>query len=395
MAAACPNNAWTIAADGCLPADIAITCGSSQVTVSVLVDHLYENLPEDYHDNARIEFGDCTGSNRPDANNTISETFDLNACGGRFTQDEDIFVAFYVKGVDSAASTEVQGTDIVLTPVLSFEVECEYSSTTTLESVNFDVDTPDVDYGNVTGTVGNFNDKFLMDWFSDSALENKEEVSLGDEVYIRTTSSLEASHNYRLTSCTASQGDKTIEILSQCDEGIKAGAMAILGIGEVSPATAENSGIYSFGFKVSDEILLKEKEPKNLAITEQRVPERKFSLKRVNSLAKARQSICDQFQAIRTAQTIGRIQRNVAQNRPVHFKPQRSSTVPSPNLASSKQASEDVPIHARLRVKTRGNASCRSHASPRPMTPLKDKTPSSTSPECPNRRVLAHALCDH
>ena len=53
-----------------------------------------------------------------------------------------------------------------------------------------------------------------MDWFSDSALENKEEVSLGEEVYIRTTSSLEASHNYRLTSCTASQGDKTIEILS-------------------------------------------------------------------------------------------------------------------------------------------------------------------------------------
>ncbi|CBY20948.1 unnamed protein product [Oikopleura dioica] len=38
------------------------------------------------------------------------------------------------------------------------------------------------------------------------------------------------------------------------------------------------------------------KKPKNLAITEQRGPERKFSLKRVNSLAKARQSICDQFQ---------------------------------------------------------------------------------------------------
>ncbi|CAG5112717.1 Oidioi.mRNA.OKI2018_I69.chr2.g6899.t1.cds [Oikopleura dioica] len=156
----------------------------------------------------------------------------------------------------------------------------------------------------------------------------------------------------------------------------------------------------SFSKKISDlaESAMKffsKKKPKNLAITEQRVPERKFSLKRVNSLAKARQSICDQFQAIRTAQTIGRIQRNVAQNRPVHFKPQRSSTVPSPNLASSKQASEDVPIHARLRVKTRGNASCRSHASPRPMTPLKDKTPSSTSPECPNRRVLAHALCDH
>ena len=37
-------------------------------------------------------------------------------------------------------------------------------------------------------------------------------------------------------------------------------------------------------------------EPRNLAITEQRGPERKFSLKRVNSLAKARQSICDQFQ---------------------------------------------------------------------------------------------------
>lgn len=154
MAAACPNTAWSLAADGCVPAGIAITCGSSQVTVSVLVDHLYENLPEDYRTDARIEFGTCTGSNAP-VNDTISESFDLNACGGTFSQDGDIFVDFAVKGVESAAATDVQGTDILLTPVLSFEVECEYSSTTTLDAVNFDVDSPDVDYGNVTGTAGN------------------------------------------------------------------------------------------------------------------------------------------------------------------------------------------------------------------------------------------------
>jgi len=163
-------------------------------------------------------FGSCTGI-VPPTSGSITETFDLAACGGTFSQDGDIHVDFEVTGNDSPITTTVDGVDIVLTSKLEFNAHCDYASTAVIDSSAFDIDTDSVTADTVEGTTGTFDDKFSLAWYGDVARTNTSIVpTLGENVYMQASSSLSIDHTFYLTSCTATEGSSSVEIYSLCDD---------------------------------------------------------------------------------------------------------------------------------------------------------------------------------
>jgi len=219
MALVCPNSSWALnsASDACVPTGATVSCGSSQITISVHVDHLYADLDSSYYSSALIEFGTCTGSATAAADGTITDTFDIEACGGTWSQSGNIIVDFEVKGNDAAIETTVGGTTILLTSVLSFDAHCEYSSSATL-TTNHTVDEDDVTADEIEDTTGDFTNQFSLDWFSAATRTSSDKTTptLGDTVYLQAASTLAISHKFFLDSCTASQGSTSIDLVDHC-----------------------------------------------------------------------------------------------------------------------------------------------------------------------------------
>jgi hypothetical protein len=221
MDVTCPNTSWGLndAGTACIPTDALVTCGSSQVTITVSVDHLYADLDSTYYSSATIEFGTCSGISTPDGSGFITETFDIDSCGGDWSQSGNILVDFEVKGAEAAISTTVGGETILLTSVLSFDAHCEYSSSTTL-TTSHSVDEDDVTAEEVEDTTGTFDDQFTLDWFSAGTRTSSDKTTptLGDTVYLRAASTLSIDHKFFLNTCSASQGDKSISLLDYCNQ---------------------------------------------------------------------------------------------------------------------------------------------------------------------------------
>ena len=164
MSVTCPNASWGLNTDStaCIPTGAVVTCGSSSVTISVNVDHLYADLDSSYYSSATIEFGTCTGSATPAADGSITDTFDIDTCGGEWSQSGNIVVDFEVKGAEAAISTTIGGEAILLTSVLSFDAHCEYSSSATLTTSHTVVE-DDVTAEEIEDTTGNVSHPFYTE----------------------------------------------------------------------------------------------------------------------------------------------------------------------------------------------------------------------------------------
>ena len=152
----CPNAYWQLNAAGtaCIPIGVLLTCGSTQATITLDVNHLYADLEPSYWSEATIEFGTCNGTLTPDNTGHITESFDIHTCGGHWSQSGNIIVDFEVKGSEDAIKTTVGGVEIILTSVLHFDAHCEYSSEAFV-TTEFSVHEDDVTAEEVedTGTV--------------------------------------------------------------------------------------------------------------------------------------------------------------------------------------------------------------------------------------------------
>lgn len=256
MSVTCPNANWGLNTDStaCIPTGALVTCGSSSVTISVHVDHLYADLDSSYYSSANIEFGTCTGSATPAADGSITDTFDIDTCGGDWSQSGNIVVDFEVKGAEAAISTTIGGEAILLTSVLSFDAHCEYSSSATLTTSHTVVE-DDVTAEEVEDTTGTFDDQFTLDWFSATTRTSSDKTTptLGDTVYLRAASTLSINHQFFLNTCSASQGSKSISLLSHCGQD----ADIVTALALVNPGVLSSSPIdWSFtAFAISGEAL--------------------------------------------------------------------------------------------------------------------------------------------
>jgi len=217
MSITCPNSNWALNSAGtaCVPTGAKVTCGSTTITLEVHVDHLYADLDSAYYADALVEFGTCVGTVAPDATTgMITDTFSIETCGGDWSQSGNIVVDFEVKGNNAAIDTDVGGVTIITTSVLSFDAHCEYSSTASL-TTSHSVDSDSVTADEIQDTTGDFTDQFSLDWFSAATRlsSDKTTPTLGDTVYLQTTSSLALSHEFYLSSCTASKGGQTIALV--------------------------------------------------------------------------------------------------------------------------------------------------------------------------------------
>jgi len=218
----CPNANWALNADfsACVPTGATVTCGSTDITISVHVDHLYADLDPSYYSSANVVFGTCTDSTvTPDENGMITDTFDIEACGGTWSQTGAILVDFEVKGDAAAISTTVGSTTIELTSVLSFDAHCEYSSTASL-TTSHSVDSDDAETVDIEDDTGDFTDKFSLQWYSADTRTEADNTTptLGDTVYLQAASSLAINHKFYLNSCTASKGGTSIALLDHCNQ---------------------------------------------------------------------------------------------------------------------------------------------------------------------------------
>lgn len=237
----CPNANWGLNGDSsaCVPTGATVTCGSTDIKISVHVDHLYADLDSSYYGLATVEFGTCTSSTvTPDADGMITDTFNIEDCGGTWSQSGAILVDFEVKGDAAAISTTVGGTTIELTSVLKFDAHCEYSSTASL-TTSHSVDSDDAATSDIEDDTGDFKDKFSLQWYSADTrtADDNTTPTLGDTVYLQAASSLAINHKFYLNSCTASKGGTSIALLDHCDQD----QTVVSALGLVNPGLVDTS----------------------------------------------------------------------------------------------------------------------------------------------------------
>ena len=151
-------------------------CDSTEITIKAHVMHMYANLPESLYDQVTLNIGTCEGTQAPDANGWVEETFNLGDCGGEMSQSFDnIFVSWKGEGVGEP----IQQDGIYITSLLEFNAQCTYSSDVSLTAATIAVDQIVTDVEEVKAE-GKFDKHFQMQIYSDPSNETKaENVNIG------------------------------------------------------------------------------------------------------------------------------------------------------------------------------------------------------------------------